>query len=98
VYGEDAAVRVGGGVDAECEEDLGDVGFDGAVGEVELGADRLVRAAFGDEGEDLMLALEERGEWIVVAVPAEQAKYRHWLPGRGRESVTTRAARLDASG
>jgi integrase len=27
-----------------------------------------------------------------------ESTYRHWLPGRGRESVTARAARLDASG
>ena len=71
--GEHPAVRVGGAVDAELEEDLGDVGFDGAIGEVEVGADRLVRPAFGDEGEDFMLTRRERGEWIVVAVSAEEA-------------------------
>jgi integrase len=27
-----------------------------------------------------------------------ESTYRHWLPGRGRDSVTARAARLDASG
>jgi integrase len=30
-------------------------------------------------------------------IATTEAKYRHWLPGRGRESVTTRAARLDAT-
>ena len=66
-------MRVGGRVDAELEEDLGDVRFDGAVGDVETVGDRLVRAAFGDEREYIVLARGERGERVVVAAPAEQA-------------------------
>jgi hypothetical protein len=48
---QDAAMRVGGRVDAEFEEDLGGVGFDGSFGHVDSLGDRSVGKAFGNECE-----------------------------------------------
>jgi hypothetical protein len=43
-------------------EDLGDVGFDGAFGDVQPGGDGPVGQALGDQPEDLSFPLAEVGE------------------------------------
>ena len=54
--GEDAAVVVLVRAQAELGEDGGDVLLDAALAELEPVADRLVRAALGDQREHLALA------------------------------------------
>jgi hypothetical protein len=54
------------------EENLLDVGFDGALGDEQAGGDRPVRESLGDQGEDLALALAELVERIGPALAGEQ--------------------------
>jgi hypothetical protein len=57
-------VRLGIHVEPEFEEDLLDVGFDGALGHEEAARDRLVGESFGDEAEDLSLAVAQFSEQV----------------------------------
>ena len=72
-HGEDTAVGVRVFVEVQLEEDLGDVGLDGPLRDVEPGGDGLVGETFGDEAEDLSLTLAEHRQGVVATLPGEQA-------------------------
>src|SRR5947209_19320176 len=61
-YGNYAAVVVGRLPQPELQKDMPDVRLDGFRAQEELSADRLVRAPFGHQFQDLALALTELGE------------------------------------
>jgi hypothetical protein len=46
--------------------------LDGVLGDYELGGDAVVGAAFGHYFEDVALARRELGDWVVVAVAADE--------------------------
>src|SRR3954468_8013019 len=69
---EHAAMIVGRRYQLELREDAGDVGLDRLGGQEEALADRLVRAALGDEGEDLALPLGQVVERDAGATPADE--------------------------
>ena len=59
--------------EVELLEDVGDVGLDGRVADVELLADLCVREATRDQAEDVQLALRELGELAAEALGARCA-------------------------
>jgi hypothetical protein len=63
--GKHAAVLVGRLGEAELLEDLGDVGFHGAFGDIQPGGDGPVGHALGDQPEDLSFPLTEDGEGVL---------------------------------
>ena len=57
----------GVGIEAELEEDLFDVGFDGAFGDEQAGGDGPVGQPLGDQGEHLTFAFSELAEGVGAA-------------------------------
>src|SRR4051794_29799388 len=70
--GEDAAIVVLVRRQAELGEDGRDVLLHAALAELELVADRLVRAALGDQAQHLALARAERGQRSGLAAARQQ--------------------------
>ena len=89
---EHAAVVVLAVGQAELLEDRLDVPLDRARAEVELLGDRAVRAAFGDQREDVSLALGE-----LVERPSGGALRRGCFTTSGSNAVPPRATRSTAS-
>src|SRR5258708_40239575 len=76
--GEGAPVGAGVGAEAELEEDLLDVGFDGALGDEQAGGDGLVGQPFGDQSEHLTFPF---GELVERAGRRWRAKSRATIVG-----------------
>ena len=62
----------GVGIEAELEEDLFDVGFDGAFGDEQAGGDGPVGQPLGDQGEHLALTPAELIEAVGTAFAGEE--------------------------
>jgi hypothetical protein len=69
--GEHAPVGIGIGVEAEFEEDLLDVGLNGAFSDKQAGGGGPVGQSLGDQGEHLTLAFGEFFERVGTAFAGE---------------------------